>query len=154
MSTLAIAASVFYSGGGTSPPIHSGAISSAITPFASSLSGTSSVSGDDMSEISITLGTSTVSSTKVPAATARVSRVDVTVTTPYTAGTTLQIGQSGAVTLLAAAGDFLMTDTTGGTQTKFMDVAWGSALAALLTVTGASVGAAQVTIYYVDTVYT
>lgn len=81
------------------------------------------------------------------------SRVDVTITTPYSATATGQVGQAGSVALLANAGDFNWQDTTGQTQTKFMDVAWGSALAALVTISNSpGAGAARVTIYYSNTV--
>ena len=99
-----------------------------------------------------TLGTSSSSSTTTIAASGHVDRIDVTVTTPYSATCTLQVGQTGSVALLSSAGDFNLQDTSAVTQTKFVDVMWGaSTLAVLSTFSGTcSAGAANLVVHYAN----
>lgn len=70
------------------------------------------------------------------------------VTTPYSAGATVSIGQTGSTSLLQATTDNLAT--VAGIYETPQDVAWGaSALAVLVTVAGApAAGAGFVTVQY------
>jgi hypothetical protein len=99
-------------------------------------------------EVRFALGTTTASSVNTVPANAVISSVQLDVTTLYSGGTTISIGQTGSVSLLMATGDNVPTVVNLYDST--IDVAWGaSALAVLATVAGApSVGAAQVIVKY------
>lgn len=98
--------------------------------------------------IRFALGTSTGSSTATIPAGAVVFEAAVDVTTPYSAGATISVGQTGSASLLMATTDNLAT--TAGMYAVPQDQGWGaSALAVLATVTGApSAGAANIIVKY------
>lgn len=99
--------------------------------------------------IGITIGTSgTYTSTAVIPANARVSRTAVLVTTAYSAGGTIAVGQTGSTSLLQATTDNLATSL--GTYDTTDPIAWGgSALAVLVTIGGSpSTGVGLVLVYY------
>lgn len=106
-----------------------------------------SVSGA-MYQISFALGTATASSaTQIPA-NAIVTDTELDITTAYSAGATISVGQTGTAALLMATGD-----NTPQTVNQYNDhgrVAWGaSALAVLATIAGApSTGVAVLTVTY------
>lgn len=85
--------------------------------------------------------------TLIPA-NAVISSCMLDVTTPYSAGTTISVGQTGSTSLLMATGD--NTATIANQYLNPLDVAWGaSALAVLVTVGGApAAGAGQVIVDY------
>jgi hypothetical protein len=88
------------------------------------------------------------SSTTIIPANARVSDVKAVVTTPYSAGATITIGQTGSAALLQATTDNL--PQTAGIYDVEDDFAWGaSALAVLVTIAGApAAGAGAVIVTY------
>lgn len=95
----------------------------------------------------VTNAASQSSATTIPA-NAIVNDVKLDVTTPYSAGATVSIGQTGSASLLQATGDNLAT--VAGIYDVEQDTAWGaSALAVLVTVAGApAAGAGQVVVQY------
>jgi hypothetical protein len=99
--------------------------------------------------INFILGTSVSQSsvTSIPA-NAIVLRCDLNVTTPYSAGTTIAIGQTGTTSLLQATTDNV--PTVADTYEAEQVTAWGSsALAVLATIGGSpSAGVATVTVLY------
>jgi hypothetical protein len=88
------------------------------------------------------------SSTTVIPANAVVARAVVTVTTTYSAGATISVGQTGTTALLMATAD--SSPTIVNSYDAPQDTAWGaSALAVLVTIGGApAAGAGFVSIYY------
>lgn len=90
------------------------------------------------------------SATQIPA-NAIVQSTELDVTTPYSGGATISIGQTGTVALLQATTDNSLQ--TANLYSSEQDVAWGaSPLAVLVTVTGApAAGAAQCIVRYVQT---
>lgn len=93
------------------------------------------------------VGASQSSVTSIPAG-AVVSRVVLDVTTPYSGGATISVGQTGSAALLMATGD--NTPQTGALYEAEQDTPWGgSALPVLVTVGGApGAGAGTVTVDY------
>ncbi len=73
---------------------------------------------------------------------------DVTITTPYSVGTTIKVGQTGTTNLLQDTTDSF--PTVAGTYEASQRTSWGgSPLAVLVTIAGApSVGAGFVTVLY------
>jgi hypothetical protein len=92
-------------------------------------------------------GASQSSVTSIPA-NAYVSSCMLDVTTPYSGGATISIGQTGTVALLMATGD--NTATIANQYVNLEDTAWGaSALAVLVTIGGApAAGAGAVVVDY------
>lgn len=99
------------------------------------------------------IGTSATqdSTTTVPAG-AYVYRTMIEVTTPYSAGATISVGQSGSTSLLAAASDSLAT--AAGTYDLPQDTAWGASSLAVRTTIGGTpaAGAGVISVYYVQPV--
>ncbi len=95
--------------------------------------------------IRFVIGTATVSSaTQIPA-NAIVQNCEVKITTPYSAGGTIAVGQTGTVALLQATTDNLPQSTDMFEVEQ--DTAWGAApLAVLVTVGGAPAAGAGVVI--------
>ncbi len=93
-------------------------------------------------------GATQSSVTSIPAG-ALVLRSGVHVTTPFSPGTTIAVGQTGSASLLQATGDNL--PTIADLHNKPNDVAWGgSALPVLATVGGSpAAGAADIIVEYV-----
>jgi hypothetical protein len=92
-----------------------------------------------------------VSSTTTIPAGAIIQSTELDVTTPYSGGATISIGQTGTATLLQAT-----TDNSPQSANLYhvdQDVAWGaSPLAVLVTITGApAAGVAAVIVRYVQT---
>ena len=104
-----------------------------------------------MSEIRYAIGTgaSQPSVAAIPAG-AHVFGWQVKVTTPFSGGATLQLGQTGTANLIADTSDTDLTDTTGEVQAGIVDVLWGaSALPLLSTIGGVPVaGAAVIIVQY------
>ena len=98
--------------------------------------------------VEIPVGTAaTASSGTVIPAGAVVTRVYVDVTTPYSSGATISVGQTGNVSLVAGPND--SSPQTANVYDIFQRTAWGSALAGLVTVAGSpAAGAAIVGIEY------
>jgi hypothetical protein len=98
--------------------------------------------------LAITNAASQSSASTIPA-NAVVVDTKVDITTPYSAGATITVGQTGSAALLQGTGDNLAT--VAGVYETSQDVAWGaSALAVLVTVTGApAAGAGFVVVQYV-----
>jgi hypothetical protein len=96
----------------------------------------------------ITNAASQSSASQIPA-NAFVREAWLEVTTPYSAGGTIAIGQTGTASLLMATGDNV--PQTAGTYQLMQDTAWGaSALAVLVTVGGSpAAGAGVVLVSYV-----
>lgn len=106
-----------------------------------------SVAGSSLC-IQVTTGLATVSSVTSIPANAVITRVVTTVSTAYSAGTTISVGQTGTVSLLQATGD--ITPQTIDSYGSSLPVAWGSsALPVLITITGSpTVGAGTVLVQY------
>jgi hypothetical protein len=106
--------------------------------------------GADVLEIRFTLGTATASSaTSIPIGSIIIT-AQLDVTTPYTAGATISIGQTGSVSEFMAVGDN-NPQATGLYETP-QDTAAASTNPVLATVAGApAAGAAQVIVRYVVT---
>lgn len=100
-----------------------------------------------MIRFAITNAASQSSATSIPA-NAFVREAWLEVTTPYSAGGTIAIGQTGTTNLLMGTGD--NTPQTAGTYQLMQDTAWGaSALAVLVTVGGSpAVGVGAVVVTY------
>lgn len=100
-----------------------------------------------MIRFAITNAASQSSATSIPA-NAVVCSVLVNIVTPYSAGATIAVGQTGTTTLLQATADNLAT--VANQYLSELDQAWGaSALPVLVTVAGApAVGAGFVTVLY------
>ena len=98
-------------------------------------------------DLPITTAAAQSSATLIPA-NAIVLRSSLQVTTPYSAGTTISVGQTGSTSLLQATGD--STPTIANTYDAPQRTAWGaSALALLVTIAGApSAGAGLATVTY------
>jgi hypothetical protein len=100
-------------------------------------------------DVDVAIGTAaTTSSVATIPANAIILRADVNVTTPYTAGATIAVGQTGTVNLLQAT-----TDNVPQLANEYdapQRTAWGAApLALLITIGGAPVaGAGSVNIQY------
>jgi hypothetical protein len=90
------------------------------------------------------------SSAKAIPANAIVKTRDVTVTTPFSAGATIAVGQTGTPALLQATTDNLPQGAANSTYEVADEVAWGAAaLAVLVTVGGApAAGAGFVSVFY------
>ncbi len=95
----------------------------------------------------ITNAASQSSTTQIPA-NAVVQDTKVEIVTPFSAGATITVGQTGSAALLEAAGDNLAT--VAGLYEVSQDVPWGAvALAVLVTVVGApAAGAGFVVVQY------
>lgn len=95
----------------------------------------------------ITTAASQSSTSTIPA-NAVISRCLANITTPFSAGATLSVGQTGSTALLLATTD--VTATLANLYDAPQDTAWGaSALAVLVTVGGApAAGAGFVSVYY------
>lgn len=98
-------------------------------------------------EFAIGTGAAQTSTTSIPA-NATVLRCELTVATPFSAGTTISIGRTAATTLLMATTDNVAT--VAGEYDAPQRTAWGvSALPVLATVAGSpSVGAGTCTVVY------
>jgi hypothetical protein len=98
-------------------------------------------------DFAIGTGASQSSVTSIPT-NAIILRCDVTITTAYSAGTTIAVGQTGTTNLLQATGDNFPTVIDG--YTALQRTAWGgSALPVLVTVGGTpSAGVGAVTVEY------
>lgn len=98
-------------------------------------------------DFAIGTGASQSSVTSIPA-NAVVLRCDVTITTPYSGGTTIKVGQTGTTNLLQDTGD--NTPTVANEYSSEARVVWGaSPLAVLVTVGGApGAGVGVVTVLY------
>jgi hypothetical protein len=98
--------------------------------------------------IFVTTGLATVSSVTSIPANAVVTRIVTSITTAYSAGTTISVGQTGTVSLLQATGDIVpqTVDSYGSS----LPVAWGgSALPVLITIAGSpTAGAGTVLVQY------
>lgn len=96
----------------------------------------------------ITNAASQSSATQIPA-NAYIQSVLLNITTPYSAGATISVGQTGSAALLMGTGDNLAT-VAGRYSIDEEDIAWGaSALSVLVTVSGApSAGAGDVVVEY------
>jgi hypothetical protein len=98
--------------------------------------------------IQVTIGLATVSSVTSIPANAVVTRVVTSVSTAYSAGATISVGQTGTVALLQATSDIVpqTIDSYGSS----LPVAWGgSALPVLITIAGSpAVGAGTVLVQY------
>jgi hypothetical protein len=105
-----------------------------------------------LQEIRFAIGTgaSQSSATQIPA-NAFVSSTEVEVTTPYSGGSTISVGQTGTPALLQATTDNL--STANGIYHVDQDVAWGaSPLAVLVTIAGApSAGVGVVIVKFSET---
>lgn len=103
-------------------------------------------------EIRFALGTgaSQSSVTQIPA-NAIVCDVKLSITTPYSAGAAIALGQTGTTNLLQATTDNLATQA--GIYQVEGDIAWGAApLAVLATITGApSAGVGEVIVQFSET---
>jgi hypothetical protein len=108
--------------------------------------------GADVLEIRFTLGTATTSSaTNVPIG-ALVVTSQIKITTPYSVGATLSLGQSGSVTEFMGVGDNNPQGTAGDLFEVPQDTAAASTSPVLATVGGApGAGAAVVVVRYVVT---
>jgi hypothetical protein len=97
--------------------------------------------------MAVTNAASQSSATAIPA-NANVRRVALDVQTPYSAGTTISIGQTGSASLLMGTGD--NTATLANVYEASQDTGWGaSSLAVLVTVAGApAAGAGFVVVEY------
>src|SRR5215469_1409910 len=95
----------------------------------------------------ITNAASQSSATQIPANAIAVS-AELDITTPYSAGATITVGQTGSAALLMGTGDNLAT--VAGLYAVDQDTAWGSsALAVLVTVAGTpAAGAGQCIVRY------
>lgn len=95
----------------------------------------------------VALGTSDVNISAVLPANARVVEAKVSITSAYTAGTTITLGRSAAVAEIATA-DEIDPETTGIYQIDLMQF-YGSATQLLASITGASTGAGYVVVTYI-----
>lgn len=102
-------------------------------------------------EVRYALGTTAAqSSTTVIPANAVVTKAQIEITTPYSSGGTLSLGQTGSTSLLMATTD--LNSQANGIYEVSLDVAWGaSALAALVTVGGAPAAGVGVAIVHYTT---
>lgn len=102
-------------------------------------------------EVRYVIGTGAAqsSATSIPAG-ATIVEATVSITTPYSGGTTIAIGQSGSTALLQATGDNVAT--LANQYQSMQDTPWGaSPLAVLATIAGApSVGAGVVIVKYTE----
>jgi hypothetical protein len=90
-------------------------------------------------EIRFAIGTATVSSaTQIPA-NAQISECQVEITTPYSGGSTISVGQTGAVTLFQLTSDNL--PTANGIYSVDQDTAQGAAPLEVLATIGGAPGA-------------
>ena len=95
----------------------------------------------------VALGTSDVNIGAVLPANARVVEAKISITSAYTAGTTITLGRSAAVAEIATA-DEIDPETTGIYQIDLMQF-YGSATQLLASITGASTGAGYVVVTYI-----
>lgn len=102
-------------------------------------------------EIRFAVGTGATSSsvTSIPA-NAQIVEAELSVTTPFSGGTTISVGQTGSASLLMGTGDNVAT--LANMYQSMQDTAWGaSPLPVLVTVAGApSVGAAVCIVKYTE----
>jgi hypothetical protein len=97
-------------------------------------------------EIRFAVGTAATSSSvaSIPA-NAQITEAELSVTTPFSGGTTISVGQTGSTSLLMATGD--ITATLANIYQDMQDTAWGaSPLPVLVTVGGAPAAGAAVCI--------
>jgi hypothetical protein len=94
-------------------------------------------SGGQLNEVRYALGTGAAqSSVTVLPAGSYVRRAALSITTPYSGGANISLGQAGSVSLLAATTD--VNPQAVGMYELSLDVPWGAApLAILATITGA-----------------
>lgn len=108
--------------------------------------------GGVVREIRFVLGTSASqsSTTQIPA-NAIVTKVQLSITTPYSGGGTISVGQTGSASLLMATGD--NNPQSAGIYEVNVDTSWGgSPLAVLATVGGSpAAGAAELIVHYIST---
>jgi hypothetical protein len=104
----------------------------------------SGAEGGVIRAIRYTIGTgATQDSTNTIPANAFVFEATVEITTPYSGGTTISVGQPGSLTLLQLTSDNL--PTSANTYTVFQDTSWGgSALVVRTTIAGGPVAGAGV----------
>ena len=113
----------------------------------SNVAGTPVTGALQVVKLPITNAASQSSTTQIPAnATVRCCALDIT--TPYSAGATITVGQTGTPALLMGATDSLAT--VAGLYQNEGDISWGaSALAVLVTVAGTpAAGAGFVLVHY------